>query len=95
MKIYFGIDCAPGGIRPNTYAERVFEKLGINSIEAYNKCFGAWEWEVKENYLDVTLESTDSELIRSRWIIDKNIPIFRGEGREYIERFVNVGEVQI
>lgn len=48
---------------------------------------------VKENYLDATLESTDSELIRSRWIIDKNIPIFRGEGREYIERFVNVGEV--
>lgn len=47
---------------------------------------------VKENYLDATPESTDSELIRSRWIIDKNIPIFRGEGREYIERFVNVGE---
>lgn len=46
---------------------------------------------VKENYLDATPESTDSELIRSRWIIDKNIPIFRGEGREYIERFVNVG----
>jgi tRNA(His) guanylyltransferase len=47
---------------------------------------------VKENYLDATPESTDSELIRSCWIIDKNIPIFRGEGREYIERFVNVGE---
>ena len=47
---------------------------------------------VKENYLDATPESTDSELIRSRWIIYKNIPIFRGEGREYIERFVNVGE---
>ncbi len=49
---------------------------------------------VKENYLDATPEYTDSELIRSRWIIDKNIPIFRGEGREYIERFVNVGEEQ-
>lgn len=47
---------------------------------------------VKENYLDITPESTDSELIRSRWIIDKNIPIFKGENREYIERFVNVGE---
>lgn len=34
MKIYFGIDCAPGGIRPNTHAERVFEKLGINPIVA-------------------------------------------------------------
>ena len=29
----------------------------------------------------------------NNWIIDKNIPIFKGEGREYIERFVNVGEM--
>ena len=29
----------------------------------------------------------------NNWIIDKDIPIFKGEGREYIERFVNVGEV--
>jgi len=29
---------------------------------------------------------------RGNWIIDKDIPIFRGEGREYIEQFVNVGE---
>lgn len=47
---------------------------------------------VKENYLDATPESTDSQNIRSRWIIDKDIPIFKGKGREYIERFVNVGE---
>lgn len=47
---------------------------------------------VKEDYLDATPESTDSESIRSRWIIDKDIPIFKSEGREYIERFVNVGE---
>lgn len=50
---------------------------------------------VKENYLDATPESTDSQNIRSRWIIDKDIPIFKGDGREYIEQFVNVGEVQI
>ena len=29
----------------------------------------------------------------NNWIIDYDIPIFKGEGREYIERFVNVGEV--
>ena len=28
---------------------------------------------------------------RTRWVIDKNIPIFKGEGREYIERLVMVG----
>ena len=29
----------------------------------------------------------------NNWIIDKDIPIFKGDGRQYIERFVNVGEV--
>ena len=29
---------------------------------------------------------------RQHWIIDKDIPIFKGKGRQYIERFVNVGE---
>ena len=28
----------------------------------------------------------------NNWIIDKDIPIFRGEGRQYIEQLVNVGE---
>ena len=26
------------------------------------------------------------------WVIDYNIPIFKGEGREYIEKLINVGE---
>ena len=30
--------------------------------------------------------------VRSKWIIDKDIPIFKGEGREYIDRLVMVGE---
>ena len=29
---------------------------------------------------------------KSRWIIDKEIPIFKGEGREYIDKLINVGE---
>ena len=29
----------------------------------------------------------------NNWIIDYDIPIFKGKDREYIERFVNVGEV--
>lgn len=31
-------------------------------------------------------------VLRMRWIIDKDIPIFKDSGREYIERLVNVGE---
>lgn len=33
----------------------------------------------------------DGSLNASGWIIDKNIPIFKGEGREYIDRLVMVG----
>ena len=29
--------------------------------------------------------------VRSKWIIDKDIPIFKGESREYIERLVMIG----
>lgn len=29
---------------------------------------------------------------RTEWIIDKEIPIFKGEDRDYIERFIYVGE---
>lgn len=29
---------------------------------------------------------------RTRWIIDKEVPAFKGEGREYIEKLINVGE---
>lgn len=29
--------------------------------------------------------------VRSKWIVDKDIPIFKGEGREYIDRLIMVG----
>lgn len=36
-------------------------------------------------------ELGDVAIGNSRWIIDKEIPIFKGEGREYIDRLVMVG----
>lgn len=30
--------------------------------------------------------------VRTRWRIDKNIPVFKNEGREYIEKLICVGE---
>lgn len=48
---------------------------------------------VKENYIfENANEKGDSCTERSRWIIDKEIPIFKGENREYIDRLVYVGE---
>lgn len=37
-------------------------------------------------------EETLTGVYRSSWIIDTDIPIFKGEGREYIDRLVFVGE---
>ena len=34
----------------------------------------------------------DATTARTRWIVDKEIPIFKGEGREYIDKLVYVGE---
>jgi tRNA(His) 5'-end guanylyltransferase len=44
---------------------------------------------------DGTTEITqlrDSSESENAWIIDKEIPIFKGEGREYIDKLINVGE---
>lgn len=37
-------------------------------------------------------EETLTGVYRSNWIIDTEIPIFKGEGREYIDRLVFIGE---
>lgn len=39
---------------------------------------------IKEEY-----EDKDSNTKRTRWIIDRDIPIFKNEGRDYIERLIN------
>jgi hypothetical protein len=46
---------------------------------------------IKEEYKDSSV-LPDMQVTRTRWIIDKEIPIFKNEGREYIEKLINVGE---
>lgn len=31
---------------------------------------------------------------RTKWIIDKNIPVFTGEGRNYIDKYVDIDEAK-
>ena len=33
-----------------------------------------------------------NNVLEGHWFIDKEIPIFKGDGREYIEKLINVGE---
>ena len=37
-------------------------------------------------------EVTTTTIERPHWIVDTEIPIFKGEGREYIEKLINVSE---
>lgn len=43
---------------------------------------------IKEEYQDHYI-LPDMAITKTRWIIDKEIPIFKGEGRQYIEKLVN------
>ncbi|MCI8659923.1 MAG: hypothetical protein HFG54_06725 [Lachnospiraceae bacterium] len=41
---------------------------------------------------DSQIETEKGKIIRSSWEIDREIPVFKGEGRAYVERLVYVGE---
>ena len=43
---------------------------------------------IKRGYIDATPDSTDSKSVITSWIIDTKIPIFKEEGREYIDRLI-------
>ena len=47
---------------------------------------------IKEVYQNEDVDIKDGACPRTRWVIDKEIPIFKGEDRNYIERFIYVGE---
>ena len=48
--------------------------------------------EVEIDYITDVDESVEDVTFRSRWIIDTEIPIFKGEGREYIDRLVHANK---
>ena len=45
---------------------------------------------IKEQY---SLINDGQEVVRSRWIIDNEIPIFKGEGRKYVEDLVYISDM--
>lgn len=75
----------------NEIQDMLMTRKGINwnDLPTYQK---RGSCVLKEDYIDATLRSGGAETVRSRWVIDKDIPIFKGDGREYIERLINVGE---
>ena len=45
--------------------------------------------EVEIDYITDVNEPTEDVTFRTRWVIDREIPVFRNEGRKYIERLIN------
>ena len=80
----------------NNIQDMLMEQKGINwnDFPTYQKrgtCV------IKEKYYPEPVKGYENcEVnaldVRTRWVIDKDIPIFKGEGREYIEKLVMVGE---
>ena len=76
--------------------DMLMEQKGINwnDFPTYQKrgtCTIKEEYypELVKGYENCEVNALD---VRTRWIIDKDIPIFKGEGRNYIEKLVMVGE---
>ena len=75
--------------------DMLMEQKGINwnDFPTYQKrgtCVIKEEYypEPVKGYENCVVNASD---VRTRWIIDEDIPIFKGEGRNYIEKLVMVG----
>lgn len=75
----------------NDIQDMLFIQKGINwnDLPTYQKRGSCC---IKEYYQSEEVDIKDGACIRSRWIIDKEIPIFKGEGRNYIEKLINFKE---
>ena len=66
--------------------------INWNDIPTYQKrgsCVVRNKIVVNSNGVIKTAMLRDTTKSENEWIIDKDIPIFKGEGKEYIERLIN------
>lgn len=69
--------------------------INWNDLPTYKKrgsCVVKNRAKLEQNADKATLMLRDITVPESAWIIDKDIPIFKGEGREYIEKLISVSE---
>lgn len=71
-----------------------YQKRGSCCIkeEYFEPCENGKQVKYEEGCSNPMEDDCKSGVYRTRWIIDKDIPIFRGDGRGYIDRLVNVCE---
>ena len=69
--------------------------LSCNDLPTYRKrgsCCVRNKIIIKSDDVIETAQLRDTSKSENEWIIDTEIPIFKGEGREYIDRLIFVGE---
>ncbi len=91
----------------NDIKDMLLTQKGINwdDLPTYQKygscCIKETYWIEKETGVEYSKEykevlkrigEGENDVERSRWVIDNDIPIFKGEGREYIEKLIMGGE---
>ena len=88
----------------NNIQDMLMEQKGINwndyptvckrGTAVIKKIIAREEKSFIDDMLEDSFDNVKNNIIEqtSKWIIDKDIPIFKGEGREYIEKLVMVGE---
>jgi len=77
----------------NNIQDMLMEQKGINwnDLPTYQKrgsCVVRNKIVLESNGITETAMLRDTSKSENEWIIDKDIPIFKGEGREYIERLI-------
>ena len=66
--------------------------INWNDLPTYQKrgsCVVRNKIVVNSNGVIETAMLRDTTKSENEWIIDKDIPIFKGEGRQYIEKLIN------
>ena len=81
----------------NDIQDMLMTQKGINwnDLPTYQKrgsCCVRNKIVIETDSVMATAQLRDSSKSENEWIIDTDIPIFKGEGREYIDRLVFVGE---
>ena len=69
--------------------------INWNDLPTYQKrgsCCVRNKIVIESDDVKATVQLRDASKSENEWIIDTDIPIFKGEGREYIDRLVFIGE---
>ena len=80
----------------NRYAEVTYnrdkDEMYVDIYQKRGSCCVRNKIVIESDGVTATAQLRDTSMSENEWIIDTDIPIFKGEGREYVDRLVFIGE---